>query len=60
MKCEDLFSLKKKKKMECHLLQILLGALRKYIRILRVNMNAWNQHKPRSDGAEGDAGLCLC
>ena len=30
MKCQDLFSLKNKKKknLECHLLQILLGALR--------------------------------
>ena len=28
MKCQDLFSLKNKKKFECHLLQILLGALR--------------------------------
>ena len=28
MKCQDLFSLKNKKKFECCLLQILLGALR--------------------------------
>ena len=28
MKCQDLFSLKKKKKLECRLLQMLLGTLR--------------------------------
>ena len=41
MKCQDLFSLKKKikKKIECHLLQILLGALRVKLHLVTTKEN---------------------
>ena len=37
MKCQNLFSLKKKKKIECRQLQILLGTLRVKIRVVSIS-----------------------